>query len=245
MTVLLAILLGVLLGLLSGGGSMIAVPVFRYGMDKEPEVAFPGALIVVGIASLVGTILYAREKRIRWAEGSLFAVLSMVGAFAGGFLSGLLPGGHMVIFAVILVFTGWKLITTRTRDLKPVEGEHIDQRRLVLTALGLGALTGFLAIGGGFLVVSALVLLMRLEVKDAIATSLLVITVNAFAGLFGHLSHHSLPWGELLGVAGLASIGVAFGVAMSRRLPTQRLRDALGWIVLIVAVWVLVGEAMQ
>lgn len=245
MTVFLAILLGVLLGLLSGGGSMIAVPVFRYGMDKGPEVAFPGALIVVGIASLVGTILYAREKRVRWAEGSLFAAVSMLGAFGGGFLSGMLPGGHMIIFAILLALTGWKLITTRTKDLKPLEGEGVNQRRLVLTALGLGVLTGFLAIGGGVLVVSALVLIMRLEVKDAIATSLLVITVNAFAGLFGHLSHHPLPWGELLSVAALASFGVFIGVWLSRRLPTQRMRDALGWVVLLVAVWVLVRETMQ
>lgn len=245
MTIVLAVLLGMLLGLLSGGGSMIAVPVFRYGLGKEPEVAFPGALLVVGIASLVGTVLHAQQKRVCWAEGSLFALVSMLGAFGGGFLSGILPGGHMIIFAAVLLWTSWKLITTRTKDLKPIEGEDVDQRRLVLTALGLGTLTGFLAIGGGVLVVSALVLLMRLEVKSAIATSLLVISVNAFAGLIGHLSHGPLPWGELLWIAALASGGVFIGVGLTKRLPTQRLRDALGWLVLGVAVWVLVREAMQ
>ncbi len=238
----LAILLGLLLGLLPTGGSMIAVPVFRYGMEKDPSVAFPGALLVIGIASLVGTIVYARDERMRWAEGCRFAGLSMLGAFPGGLISSMLPTGHMLIFAAALLWTGWHLLSLRRESLA-VRVERGDHRtHLVLLAVGLGMLTGFLAMGGGVLVVSALVLTQRLDLKQAMTTSLPVVTVNAFAGLFGHLTHQALPWGEILWVSGLAGVGVVGGVALALRIRTRRLRDALGWLVLGIAVWVLARE---
>ena len=221
---------------------MIAVPVFRYGMDKEPDVAFPGALLVIGIANLVGTVVYARDKRIRWMEGSLFALFSMVGAFGGGIVSSLLPAGHMLIFAAALLWTGWHFVSTRSESPEAGEHQRVARGRFVLVGLGLGLLTGFLAIGGGFLVVSALVVTLRLELRDAMATSLPVVTLNAFAGLSGHLTRHALPWGGILWVAALASLGVVGGVALSRRIPTRRLKDTLGWLILAVAVWVLARE---
>lgn len=247
MFIVLSLLLGMLLGLVAGGGSMLAVPVFRYGLDKDPEVAFPGALLVVGIASVIGLALHAREGRVRWAEGSLFAVVSMVGAFAGGWVSGgFVPGNlHMILFAGALIWTGWKLIRMRGSLQRPETAEgDIDQRRLILTALGLGVFTGFLAIGGGVLVVGALAVLMRMPIKDAIPTSLLVIACNSFAGLAGHLKHVELPWADLLTVGALAAAGCYVGVKLNRRLPVKWVKDALGWLVMAAAIWVLVREVL-
>jgi len=148
----------------------------------------------------------------------------------------------MVLFAVVLMWAGWKLIRQRGLKIERPPGEDVDQKRLIITALGLGLLTGFLAIGGGVLVVSALVVLMRLPVKEAMATSLLIIAANSFAGLAGHLSHVDLPWARLLGTAAIAGCGCALGVALNKRVPVKWLKDTLGWVVLGVAVWVLVRE---
>ncbi|MAG57200.1 MAG: hypothetical protein CMJ83_12980 [Planctomycetes bacterium] len=278
MIIFLSILLGLFLGLIGGGGSVLAVPLLRYGMDLDTETAIPGALLVVGLASLVGVYLHARGGRVRWHEGLFFAALSTPAAYAAGRIAGFIPEPmRMPLFAMALIYFAYRLIrrgrdgrgrnaedevdSGGSADLQVRSGsesgsgstagadlevrtpeEPVDKPRLIVAALSVGALTGCLGVGGGIMVTSALVVVLRLSMKHAVGTSLVVVASNAFAGLAGHIGHAELPWGKLALVAALAVPGCVLGTRLGARMPKKWLRLGLGWAVMLIAAAVLWRE---
>ena len=249
LVVALSVLVGLSLGLLGGGGSILVVPLLTYLGGMEPREAIASSLFVVGVTSLVSLLQHARAGRVRWRTGLLFGAAGMVGAFAGGLLGGHIPGPVlMVAFALMMVATAAAMLRPRRvpaatpgPSVSGAAGTH-PVWRILLDGLVVGAATGLVGAGGGFLVVPALVLLAGLTMSAAVGSSLLVIALKSFAGLGGYLTTVSLDWPVVLAVTAAAVLGSFGGVALSSRVPEEALRRGFGFFVLVMGVFVLAQE---
>jgi uncharacterized protein len=239
----LAALIGLSLGLLGGGGSTLAVPVLVYVAGLDAGRAVGVSLAVVGATSLVAAIAQARQGRVRVRAALLFASAGMPAAWAGSRLTALVSG------RVLLLAFGAFMMVVALLMLRPPgpPGDGTPRGRArapVVVGAGalVGLLTGFLGVGGGFLVVPALVLLARLPMHEAVGTSLAVIAANAAAGFVGHLDGPELPLAVVVSFTAVSIAGALAGTRLGRRLPAHRLRRVFALLVLAVGIAVLAAN---
>jgi uncharacterized protein len=233
--VLLSALIGLSLGLIGGGGSIITVPLLVYVIGVHPHEAIPMSLAVVGSTSLVGALMHHRGGRVVWKTALLFAVAGIAGAFFGSRLTYLVtPRTLLLIFAALMFIVAFLMLLRRDRHEKRTD-EHPVIANAILAGAGVGALTGFLGVGGGFLIVPALIVFGHLRVKDAIGTSLVVIAINCAAGLAGHLRFggFSLPLTALVTAAAIG--GAVLGTRLAGRFSPELLRRGFALLVIAVA----------
>src|SRR6476659_6109484 len=237
LTVVLAVLVGVALGLLGGGGSILMVPLLAYAAGMDAKHAIATSLLVVGIASVVGVIAHARAGRVRWRTAVLCGVAGMAGAYAGGRLAHFIPGTVLMIaFAAVMVAAAIAMLRGRNDT-------HAAPERGQLPWLTMIALTGGpVGAGGGFLLVPALALLGGLEMPAAVGTSLVVIAMQSFAGLAGHLAHEHIDWPLAAMVTAATVIGAVIGGRLTAVFKPDALRIAFGWVMLVMAAVVLAQE---
>jgi uncharacterized membrane protein YfcA len=199
LTVALAVgvLVGLALGALGGGGSILALPALVYLLGMDPHAATAGSLLVVGLTAAAGTATHARRGRVRWSQAVTFTVLGSAGAVAGTHLSAAVnPDALLAAFAVLLVITSSVMLLRTRRQPAPEQPQPTTTPRwnatrilrLVAAATIVGLLTGFFGVGGGFLVLPALILALNLNMHIAVGTSLLVITINSAIGTAGDLA---------------------------------------------------------
>ena len=239
MTVLaaaLGLLVGVSLGLLGGGGSILCVPIFVYVLGLPAREAVAGSLAVVGVAAVVGAVRHRRHGRVRGRIALFFGTVAMAGAFVGARIGTQMTGaGQLTLFALTL------LVASVFMARSPAEEPPARRPRLVVAvaALGVGLLTGMVGVGGGFLIVPALVLLLGVPMKEAVGTSLLVIVMNALAGFAGYIGDVALPWGLLAAFAGFTVAGILAGVHMVSWIPQTALRRAFSAFLVAMAAFIL------
>ncbi|MGC0274790.1 sulfite exporter TauE/SafE family protein [Pseudactinotalea sp. Z1739] len=238
---ILAVLVGVSLGLLGGGGSILTVPLLTYVAGMDPREAISASLFIVGVTSLVGMLSHARRGNVRWRTGLVFGGASMVGAFGAGLVGGYLPGTVLMIAFALMMLTSAAAMIRRKGTARPRRTD-MAAGRAVLDGFVVGAITGLVGAGGGFLVVPALVLLGGLAMPAAVGTSLLVITMKSFAGLGGYLTTVSLDWALVGAVTAAAVAGSFLGTALTGRVPEGLLRRLFGFFVLGMGVLVLALE---
>ena len=238
----LAVLVGLSLGLLGGGGSILLVPLLVYVAGVDPKEAIALSLLVVGTTSAAGALPHARSGRVDWRTAGLFGSASMVGAYLGGRLGALLPSAVLLgAFAIMMLVTAGAMLRSSS---EPVPGTRPHATLKVLAeGLGVGAVTGMVGAGGGFLVVPALVLLGGLSMPTAVGTSLVVIAMKSVAGVAGYLSGVDLDWGLAAAVTVATVSGALLGARLVDHVPADRLRDGFGWAVLVMAGVVLAQEA--
>lgn len=239
----LSLAIGLSLGLLGGGGSILAVPMLHYALGLGVHEAIAGSLIVVAVTSSVALIPYALARRVQWRTGFAFGAASMAAAFAGGRLGTLIPGGVLIAaFALVMVAAGAAMLL-RSRGARglPVGG-HIHLPRVLVVGLGVGLVTGVLGASGGFVIVPALMLFGGLAMCDAIGTSLLVIAMNAVAGVAGGALHTHVDTKTVVAVTVLAVLGSLAGARVGRRVPAHLLQRLFGGFVIAVAAAILIGE---
>lgn len=241
----LSVLIGVSLGLLGGGGSILTVPILTYVGGMPAKAAIASSLFVVGVTSAAGVLAHARIGRVRWGTGITFGAAGMVGAYAGGQLAAFIPGRLlMIMFGLIMAATAIAML--RPRDLEAGAGSTTVGRlpvgRLIADGLVVGAVTGIVGAGGGFLVVPALVLLGRLPMPVAVGTSLVVIAMKSFAGFAGHLGHVSIDWPVTIGVTVAAVVGSFMGGKLIARISPAALRRGFGLFIIAMSVLVLGKE---
>ena len=228
-------LMGLSLGLLGGGGSILAVPIFVYVLGFEPHAAIASSLALVGGTALAAAGLHAREGRVDWRSALLFALLaspvSLAGARATQFFSG---RSLMFLFALLMIAISVPM--WRGRREPAGEESHRGWAWLVASAAAVGFLTGFLGIGGGFLILPALVLVMVMPMKRAVGTSLLVIALNSVVALYGHRAHVQFE-ASLLAGGVVALVGTVAGVGIASRINAQHLRKAFAVFVLLLGLW--------
>jgi len=239
----LSLVIGLSLGLLGGGGSIVTVPVLHYALGLGVHEAIAGSLIVVAMTSSVALIPHARAGRVQWRTGLAFGAASMASAFAGGRLGALIPGTVLIsAFALAMVAAGVAmLLRSRGPRGSPVCG-HVRLPRVLGVGLGVGLVTGVLGAGGGFVIVPALTLFGGLAMCDAIGTSLLVIAMNAVAGVAGGALHTHVDTKTVVAVTALAVLGSLAGARVGRRVPAHHLQRVFGGFVIAVAAAILLGE---
>lgn len=232
--------IGLSLGLIGGGGSILTVPILVYLLGVGPHEAVGMSLAVVGATSILGSYMHWRRDNVDISTGLLFGVAGIIGALLGSPLTKLVSpellllifGLLMLVVAISMIWRRKHKISESTHKPHPVQG--------IIAGLGVGVLTGFLGVGGGFLIVPALVFFGGLNMKKAIGTSLFVIFLNCAAGLVGHMSQNIFDWGLTGSVMSLAVAGAIAGTIMSHRIAAQRLQTMFAVLVLWVAAFLIV-----
>lgn len=255
LTLSLAVIIGLLLGLLGGGGSILTVPMLVYVLHIEPKIAIVTSFMVVGVSSLMALIPHARRGSVCWKSGVFFGLAGMGGAFSGGQMAAHFSGDVLMsLFGLISLITGVLMLHRQGRD--NLKNEAFEQplqvcprrvpfARVLFDGFFVGGLTGLVGVGGGFLIVPALTLLVGLPMQGAVGTSLLIIVMNALAGLSGYSQHVELNW-ALTGLITIGAIsGSAVGAWVSAYIKPAALRQVFGAMVILVAVYVLSQSVNQ
>ncbi|MBI1738012.1 MAG: sulfite exporter TauE/SafE family protein [Acidobacteria bacterium] len=236
--VLLTALMGVSLGLLGGGGSVLAVPILVYVLGVEEHAAIAVSLVLVGLTAWAAALQHHRAGNVDWKGGSLFAACGAPVSLLGAYFSKRLPGAWlMLLFGALMLVSGAAMYRRRLAD----PGEKSKRNLLVLAACGaaVGFLTGFLGVGGGFLIVPALVLFLGEPMKPAIGTSLFVIGANCAIALWGHWDALHMNWTLLLPLGGAALAGTFAGVAASHHFNAEQLRKAFAVFIVLLGAWMM------
>ncbi len=256
-------LIGLSLGALGGGGSILAVPVLVYALGQSPAQATTGSLVVVGVTSLLGALTAYRAGNVLLGRGVAFGLVAVGGAVAGAKASVHVPESVLLAsFSVLMLVVGGLMVVRQVRGRRTARAggghEPRDRARLddpiitfsptfachcpralkvLVTATVVGLLTGFLGVGGGFLVVPALVLALALPMEYAAGTSLVVITITSAVALAVRAGSGAQPdWGLVLLLTAASAVGGVLGARVAARADTRRLAAAFSGLVVAVAV---------
>lgn len=242
------ILIGLVVGSLGAGGGILTLPVLVYVLGMEPHSAAAASLVVVGATSVVALLPHARRGNVQWLHGLTFGLLGTAGAVGGARLAELVaPEVLMALLAGLLLLVAVVMVHRSVRRSgagRPVGAPRPrGTGRLVLTvatASLIGLLTGFFGVGGGFVVVPALLLVMRASMQQAVGTSLLVIVLNTATGLLGRVGQSfEIDW-LVIGAFTVASmLGGVLGARFSGRATPRTL--ALLFALLLTGVAVATG----
>lgn len=258
MTVLLgviAVMIGISLGLLGAGGAIVAVPAFVYLGGVPPTLASGYALFVVTIATSLVSIGYIRRRQVNWRAVLAFGLTTLVSiAVIRRFVLPALPEtlGYlgetailrdtvlMLAFSMILLAAG----TGMLRLAHPPEGSDVARMsRLSLLGLVIGVVSGFLGVGGGFLMTPALVIWGRLDMRTSVGTSLVLMALNSLVGVTADLTGGvQYDWPLVLTFTALTTIGIVLGFFLSTRFHPQHLKRIFGWFIILIGVAVGIGE---
>ncbi|HET8603409.1 MAG TPA: sulfite exporter TauE/SafE family protein [Marmoricola sp.] len=250
-------LLGLALGALGGGGSILAVPVLVYALGQSPAQATTGSLVVVGVTALIGAVTAHRAGNVLLGRGIAFGAVALGGAAVGG-----LASAHVPQPVLLACFAALMLVVAVVMALRQVRGRHRPGEpahnwdepiitfsptfmcqcpraaKVLVTATGVGLLTGFLGVGGGFLVVPALLMALSMPITYAAGTSLVVITMTSAVALAVRTGVGSTPdWTIVLVLAAAAALGGFAGARLAARTDTRRLMTAFTTLVLAVAIY--------
>ena len=242
---LLAVLIGLSIGLLGGGGAILAVPIFTYVLGFDAKEAIASSLLVVGATSLFGVVGHWREGNVQLRIALLFGVFAMAGAYLGAQLATIFSSAaQLALFAAVMLLSAFFMF----RDNQPNEDEEDEpgdysfawQTFLLLAVVGVavGVLTGLVGVGGGFLIVPALVLLGNVLVKQAIGTSVLVIAMNSASGFVGYLGRVEIQWGLLALFTTLAIAGSFAGAYLVRFVPSDKLQKVFAAFLVLMAIFI-------
>lgn len=257
-----AILIGMSLGLIGGGGSILTVPILVYFLNVPPVMATAYSLFVVGATSAVGAFRNVAKKSINFKAAIVFSIPSLIAVFiTRRFLMPAIPeqlaqfGAFtitkdlliMTVFALLMVFTSFSMIRQgKVADVENHEDLKFNYPVIIMEGIIVGALTGFVGAGGGFLIIPALVLFSKLPMKIAIGTSLLIISIKSLIGFGGDLYNAAaMDWSFLLIFTALAVIGIFIGTRLCRVVSSQKLKPAFGWFVLVMGLYIIVKELLN
>jgi len=238
-----AIAIGVSLGLLGSGGSILTVPVLVYLLHQDEKVAIAGSLFVVGSIALAGSLQFLRAGFIQWRSVLIFGVPGMAGTWIGAAIAAHVSGVvQLALFAVVMLLASYLML--RPPDLAHADGRPRASWKIAIDGLVVGIVTGLVGVGGGFLIVPALVLLGGLSMHQAVATSLVVIALKSYSGFYKYLDVLSqqsltLDWRTLLFVTVLGIAGSVVGSRIARRVPQEKLRRWFGLFLIAMGIYIL------
>lgn len=257
-----AVLIGISLGMVGSGGSILTVPVLVYLMSVNPLLATTSSLFIVGSTSLVGGLRAYSKKQVNFKAVTEFGIPSIFSIFiARHYILPSLPDhlfsvGNihiykpmflMVVFAVLMLAASLSMIFSHKRDTLAVSMQEYKYQALPLVILGLaiGMITGLLGAGGGFLIIPSLVILLRLPMKTAVGTSLLIIAINSLFGFLFSLKQFEYDWKLLLSFTGLAIAGLFVGSRLAEKIPGSSLKKGFGWFVLLMGIYIILKEVFH
>lgn len=239
-----ALLVGLVLGLLGSGGSILTVPVLIYLVGEPSKLAIAESLGIVALISLVGALPFAYRRLVNWRSVLLFGGPGVVGAYLGAYLSQFMPGA-----AQLALFAGVMLLAAVMMLRRPASSpnEHTGVRaywKVMIDGLGVGVLTGLVGVGGGFLIVPALVLLGGLPMHLAIGTSLVIIAVKSISGFVKYIdvmssAGLSVHWDLVFIFSAIGIVGSVVGGKVGAYVPQNRLKRGFAMFLLLMGVVIL------
>lgn len=256
----LAALVGISLGLIGGGGSILVVPILVYAIGINPLLATSYSLFIVGSASLVGAFNNYLKGLVNIKTALLFGISSITTVFlTRKIILPLVPAviirtehfqltqsaATMILFSLLMLMASVAMIRDKkiaVSKQKPAPVTESRFAKLFLYGVLIGLATGFLGAGGGFLLIPALVLIMKMPMKQAVGTSLLIIALNSLIGFIGDIGHFSINWKFLSIITLIAITGIFIGGSISKKINGDKLKKAFGWFVLAMAVYIIVKE---
>lgn len=257
-----AAVIGVSLGLIGGGGSILTVPVLVYLMSVEPVLATAYSLFIVGFSALIGGINYARKGLVSYKTGIVFTIPAFIAVYLTRLL--LVPAlpevwltigefsltkdtGILLLFAFLMVFAsvymirGKKALVSKNDEAAP----KFNYPMIIIEGLVVGALTGLVGAGGGFLIIPALVIFAKLPMKMAVGTSLLIIAVKSLIGFIGDIQADApINWAFLGVFSAIAVAGIFLGSYLAHSIDGQKLKKGFGWFVLVMGTFMIVKELL-
>ncbi len=241
----LAILVGLSLGLMGGGGSILTVPIFVYVLGFETKQSIAMSLAVVGVVSLFRAWSHWRAGNVNLRIAGVFGVVAMAATFAGAKLSAFMSGTvQLLIFAVVMLAAAYFMFRgKRPGEARMAEGGEAPGRvrlgLIAMQAVAVGVLSGIVGVGGGFLIVPALVLLGKVPMKQAVGTSLLIISMNSVAGFAGYFGQVEVEWGFMALFTGVAVVGIILGSMAVKHVEQGALKRGFAIFLVIMAAWIL------
>lgn len=238
-----ALAIGLSLGLLGSGGSILTVPVLVYLVGQDEKLAIASSLAIVGIIAIVGSIPYIRRKEIDWRNVWIFGVPGMMGTYFGAWSATYVSGVfQLTVFAVVMIAAA--VLMLRPLNLKNRTACTRSRGHIAIDGLVVGAVTGFVGVGGGFLVVPALVLLGGLSMHRAVATSLIIIAMKSFVGFGKYASvlqadGVAIDSDIILIVTAFGIIGSFAGSAIAQRVSTEKLQQGFGIFLVVMGMSIL------
>ena len=252
-----AILIGLTLGMLGSGGSAITVPILVYLVGHETKQSIAESMGIVGLISLAAAIPYAAQRQIHWRSVICFGIPGMIGTFGGAWLGGMSPAVlQLIVFGAVLILAAYfmlrkpKVVAQAAQlDVEP-EIANTDIWKIALEGTIVGVVTGYVGVGGGFLIVPALVLLAQLPMRLAIGTSLVIIAAKSVVGFFkyqNYLTEHqqSVDWETIAVFTVIGVIGSLVGKAINQRLNQQILKSVFAIFLIILGGFVMVSETVK
>lgn len=257
---LASIFIGISLGLIGGGGSILTVPVLVYLFSVDAVLATAYSLFIVGNTSVVGSISYFKKGLVDIKTAVVFGIPSIAAVFlTRAFIVPAIPNeifsvGNfsvtksillMLLFAVLMILASSRMIkkcTDCNEDEKQIQ--QINYPLSFLQGTFVGLVTGLIGAGGGFLIIPALVNLLKLPMKTAIGTSLLIISINSLTGFLFSLHHTIIDWKFLLVISSIAIIGILIGSFISTKIDGKKLKPAFGWFVLVMGIYIIIKETL-
>lgn len=250
-----SVLIGVSLGLIGGGGSILTLPVLVYLFGIDAFLATEYSLFIVGISSAVGSLSYFRKGFVNFKIALLFGIPSVIAIFlTRKYLLPLIPDevftiGSLVItkdifllliFAGLMILASYKMIKKST-ELR-VSSSKNNTLLLVVEGVFVGVLTGLLGAGGGFMIIPALVNLLKTPMKVAVGTSLFIISLNSLFGFFSTMNQMAIDWELLISISAIAIIGIIIGTQLSKKIEGRKLKPIFGWFIMIMGIYIITNE---
>lgn len=244
---ILALLMGFLLGLLGGGGTIITVPILHYVLGFEAKAAIAMSLGISCVVSLFGAMSHWRQGNVRGRVALVFSAVAMGATYGGAKLSQLMSNeAQLLIFSVVML-TAASLMLRGRRKPGPGTPTVLQPRlgAIALIAILVGLMSGVVGVGGGFMIVPALVLLAGMDMRRAVGTSLLILTMNSAAGFSGYLGQVEIQWTFMALFAAIATIGILLGARLVNAIPQQRLRTGFAVFLFLMGFWILIRTALD
>jgi uncharacterized membrane protein YfcA len=254
----LAILIGLILGLIGGGGSMLTLPllVYIFGVDAVSATGY--TMFIVGVTSAVGSYAYIKNGMVDIRKAMAFGIPSMlVVILTRNFFVPLIPevvfhynsfqltkpDFIMLLFAALMVAASFSMMR-KPKSVVTAVSDPMEMKMIILNGIVVGLVSGFVGAGGGFLIIPALVLFSKLPMKQAIGTSLMIITANSMVGFIGELGNHNMNWNLLISVTGATVIGIFVGTKVSKRIDGAKLKPIFGWFVLVMGIYIVLKQTL-
>jgi uncharacterized membrane protein YfcA len=252
-----ALLIGLVLGLIGGGGSILTVPILVYALTLNPVIATAYSLFVVGTTSLVGAIKNISKGMVDFKTAIIFAIPAFIAVYlTRAYLIPAIPeelfevGGFMVtknlaimlFFAFIMLLASVSMIRNKRDEGAEDTVITYNYPLIIVEGLVVGTITGIVGAGGGFLIIPALVLLAKLPMKKAVATSLFIIAIKSLIGFLGDVQNLEIDWTFLLSFTAISVVGIFIGIWLNKFIDGKKLKKGFGWFVLVMGVYIIYKE---
>lgn len=255
---LASILMGISLGLLGGGGSILNVPILVYLFKINPLAATHYSLFIVGLTSLVGGHSYFKNKEVNFKVGLNFAIPSFFGVyFSRSYILPYIPDIiferesflftkpllMMLTFSIIMVLASLKMLR-QSQSVKETNSKSVMHVRSY--GLMVGLITGFVGVGGGFLIIPALVVMMNLPMRVAVGTSLVIIASNSMIGFIGGFKANTeIDWFFLIKLSALSITGLFVGKKISNKISEKKVKIIFAYLVLLMGLFIFTDQILK